>query len=243
MVHDNKTSPALSLRNFCTSVVLPVPTEPISITFLLVCMAETQDTHIRQDDGGMRRVYYLLHFEYVALNGGRVTIVRCPGNASMHLFMPTRRSVRKVSRERSMVGTTIDANDCPIDGVKAGTWLANGGQSIRGSGPHRMGIKRVPEGDTLRSVLVGTLSSTKYPFVVWIVGSSVLRNSCRNSALPCLDSYAKGLLGVPEFIAVENVAQLRFALDPSNAKGSSINVIILALSDQRATSPFSRLMK
>lgn len=36
-------------------------------------------------------------------------------------FMPTRSSVRKVSLTRSVVGTTIDANDCPIDGVKDGT--------------------------------------------------------------------------------------------------------------------------
>lgn len=35
--------------------------------------------------------------------------------------MPTRRSVRKVSLTRSVVGTTIDANDCPTEGVKDGT--------------------------------------------------------------------------------------------------------------------------
>lgn len=37
-------------------------------------------------------------------------------------FIPTRSSVRKVSRTRSVVGTTIDANDCPIEGVKVGTY-------------------------------------------------------------------------------------------------------------------------
>ena len=36
-------------------------------------------------------------------------------------FMPTSSSVRKVSLTKSVVGTTIDANDCPIDGVKEGT--------------------------------------------------------------------------------------------------------------------------
>lgn len=30
--------------------------------------------------------------------------------------------MRKVSLTRSVVGTTIDANDCPIDGVKDGTY-------------------------------------------------------------------------------------------------------------------------
>lgn len=36
-------------------------------------------------------------------------------------LMPTRRSVKNVSRTRSVVGTTIDANDWPMEGEKVGT--------------------------------------------------------------------------------------------------------------------------
>lgn len=40
--------------------------------------------------------------------------------------MPTSSPVRKVSLTKSVVGTTIDANDCPGEGTNEGTYGAHG---------------------------------------------------------------------------------------------------------------------
>lgn len=44
----------------------------------------------------------------------------------VYLFMPTSSPVRKVSLTKSVVGTTIDANDCPGEGTNEGTYGAHG---------------------------------------------------------------------------------------------------------------------
>ena len=42
-----------------------------------------------------------------------------------YLFIPASNPVRNVSLTKSIVGTTIDANDCPGDGSNDGTWHKN----------------------------------------------------------------------------------------------------------------------
>lgn len=46
---------------------------------------------------------------------------RMYGQQDMYLFMSTSKPVRKVRRTRSIVGTTIEAKDCPTDGTNVGT--------------------------------------------------------------------------------------------------------------------------